>query len=116
MAKNKIGHIEWGSTDLDRSKDFFKGLFDWEFREWNADYYFFNPGEGPGGGFMKVEKVDSGNSGVAYIEVEDIDSTLTQVRKLGGGVTMERTEIPEMGWYAQFTDPDGNVIGLWQGK
>jgi len=53
---------------------------------------------------------------VAYVEVEDIDATLAKVGELGGGVAMAKAEIPEMGWYAQFTDPDGNVIGLWQGK
>jgi hypothetical protein len=115
MGTNRIGHIEWGSTDLDRSKAFFEALFDWQFREWSTDYYLFDTGDG-GGGIMKVDRVDPGNTGVAYVEVDDIDAKLAKVGELGGSVARPKTEIPEMGWYAQFTDPDGNLIGLWQGK
>jgi len=36
--------------------------------------------------------------------------------KLGGKALMPPKEIsPEIGWMAMFSDPDGNVIGLFKG-
>jgi predicted enzyme related to lactoylglutathione lyase len=116
MAEHVIGHIEWASTDLNRSKDFFSNLFGWKFNTWSDEYYLFHTPGKPGGGFMKVDKVEPGNSVVVYVETDSIESTLQRVEELGGMATMPKTEIPEMGWYAQFSDPDGNVIGLYQGK
>ncbi len=116
MTEHVIGHVEWASTDLKRSRDFFSGLFGWKFNEWNDDYYLFHTPGKPGGGIMRVDKVEPGNSPVVYVETGDIESTLQRVEELGGKTVMPRTEIPDMGWYAQFTDPDGNVIGLYQGK
>jgi predicted enzyme related to lactoylglutathione lyase len=116
MEQNKIGHVEWASTDLDRTKDFLSGLFNWNFKTWSEEYYLFSVADGPGGGIMRVDKVDPGNSPVVYVEVDDIESTLGRVEELGGGIAQPKTEIPDMGWYAHFTDPDGNVIGLYQGK
>jgi predicted enzyme related to lactoylglutathione lyase len=47
------------------------------------------------------------------IQTDDIDSTLAEVEKLGGKTVTPKTEIPDMGWFAVFTDPEGNYIGLF---
>jgi len=116
MTPHRIGHIEFASTDLERSRNFFSGLFGWSFNPWNEEYYLFNAEDKPNGGIMKVDKVVPGNSTVVYVEVDDIESMLKSAEELGGGVAQPKTEIPNMGWYAHFTDPDGNVIGLYQGQ
>ena len=116
MAPHRIGRIEWASTDLERRKRVLSGLFGWEFKAWRDDYYLFSAPERPNGGIQKVDKVKPGNSPIVYVEVDDIDSTLKQVQKLGGRVAMSKAEISDMGWDAHLSDPDGNVIGLYQGK
>ena len=30
------------------------------------------------------------------------------------GVMMEKTPVPGMGWFAQLTDPEGNVFAIWE--
>lgn len=50
MAKHAFCHIEWSSTDLERSKTFYGGLFAWKFEPWGEDYLTFTAPEGPGGG------------------------------------------------------------------
>ncbi len=116
MTPHRIGHVEFASTDLERTRAFFSGLFGWSFNTWSEDYYLFSAPDKPNGGIMKVDKVEPGNSTVVYVEVDDIESTLKHVEELGGSVAQPKTEIPDMGWYAHLTDPDGNVIGLYQGQ
>ncbi|MGN6440779.1 MAG: VOC family protein [Arthrobacter sp.] len=51
---------------------------------------------------------------VITVDVPDINATLKSVEELGGSVVMPKNEIPGMGYTAYFTDPEGNVMGLWQ--
>jgi predicted enzyme related to lactoylglutathione lyase len=44
---------------------------------------------------------------------DDIESTLAKVEELGGQTVTPKTEIPDMGWFAVFKDPQGNLIGLF---
>ena len=46
--------------------------------------------------------------------VEDLQATLDKAESLGGKTTMPIMEIPGMVTLAQFSDPDGNVIGIVQ--
>jgi len=54
------------------------------------------------------------SSTVITIEVDDIDAALATVDKLGGTRLREKTPVGGMGFTAYFTDPEGNVVGLWQ--
>ncbi|NLH71058.1 MAG: VOC family protein, partial [Brooklawnia sp.] len=45
---------------------------------------------------------------------DSIDDVLAQVTELGGTVTLPKGEIDPTSWYAVFTDPDGNQIGLFE--
>jgi len=114
MAKHAICHVEWSSTDLERTRAFLSGLFGWEFQAWGEDYLVFTPPEGVEGGIMKVDEVHPGASPLVYIEVEEIEPYLERAKELGGGVAVPKTEIPTVGWFAHLTDPDGNVVGLFQ--
>jgi predicted enzyme related to lactoylglutathione lyase len=51
----------------------------------------------------------------SYVEVDSIDDALTKVRQNGGTVLMEKTPISDTSWWAAFTDPDGNNVGLYEG-
>lgn len=116
MAKHAICHIEWGSTDLEQSKVFFGGLFDWDITPWGEDYLMCKTPEGVGVGLMKVEKVEPGQTPLVYVEVEEIEPYLEKAKQLGGGVAVPKTEIPKVGWFAHLTDPDGGVVGLFKGR
>ncbi len=51
---------------------------------------------------------------VIVVEVKDIDAALPAIEKLGGTVNRGKEPVGEMGFAAYFTDPEGNVVGLWQ--
>jgi len=42
------------------------------------------------------------------------DATLAEVEELGGTTVRPRQEVGQMGFTAYFTDPEGNLTGLWQ--
>ena len=49
-----------------------------------------------------------------YVDSEDIDADLKKVEGAGGKVAHAKDEIPGFGWWAAFTDPTGNLLGLYQ--
>jgi predicted enzyme related to lactoylglutathione lyase len=114
MTKHSLCHFEWSSTDLKKTKEFLSGLFGWKFTPWGKDYLLFRTPDGPNGGIMKVDEVTSGKSPYVYIEVEDIEPYLDKANELGGGIDTPKKEIPKVGWFAHISDPDGNIIGLFE--
>ena len=64
------------------------------------------------GGMMARE--DQISHPVITVDVPDIDATLKTVEELGGSVVMPKNEIPGMGYFAYFKDPENNVMGLWE--
>ena len=51
---------------------------------------------------------------VIVVDVDDIDATLEKIGGLGGSTVTAKTPVGDMGFAAYFTDPEGNVIGLWE--
>jgi len=51
---------------------------------------------------------------VIHCEIpEDVDGTLEVVKEHGGEVFHEKNPAGNLGFSAYFTDPEGNLIGLW---
>jgi predicted enzyme related to lactoylglutathione lyase len=80
----------------------------------DGDYVCFEAPPGPGGGFPKVdgELIKPGDV-LVYVATDDIDATLAKAEALGGKTLVPKTEIPGMGWWALFSDPTGNCVGLF---
>ena len=114
MPNPLISHIEIPSTDLNRSSEFFKKVFDWEFKPFGNGYLLYNNHQGILAGVRKVDTVAKGNSTVFHITVDQLDQTLEKAKTAGGHIKVGKTTIPEMGWYAVILDPDGNSVGLYQ--
>ena len=51
-----------------------------------------------------------------YVATDDIDATLDKAESLGGKTVIPKTEIPNVGWFGFFTDPTGNMVGLFTGQ
>ena len=51
---------------------------------------------------------------VLVVDVEDIDATLAKIEESGGTTVSAKQAVGEMGFAAYFTDPEGNLMGLWQ--
>lgn len=117
MSNHPIVHIEFPSRNLEESASFYSEAFGWKTQsvpEFN--YAMFDAVGGPGGGFNPLGEVASKPGDVfVYIQTEDIEETLAKIESLGGKTVQSKTEIPGMGWFAFFTDPTGNRVGLYTG-
>jgi predicted enzyme related to lactoylglutathione lyase len=119
----RVVHFEVPFDDGDRARSFYKTAFGWDIMpmpEMNYTIVSTGPSgdQGPtepgyiGGGMM--ERSDPFKGPVIIVDVNDINATLAQVEELGGKTVRPRQEIGQMGFAAYFTDPEGNLMGLWQ--
>lgn len=120
----RVVHFEIPYDDGDRARAFYADVFGWETMAVpGMDYTMVTCGpSGHGGpptepGFINggMAPRESDRRGpTVVIDVEDIDASLTEVESHGGSTVLARTPVGDMGFSAYFTDPEGNVIGLWQ--
>lgn len=114
---NPFVHIELGTKDLEKSKKFYAGLFDWKLEEIpGMDYTIITVGEGTGGGMMKKPDPAIPDQWLPYILVDDVSASTQKARRLGATVVKEVTEVPGMGWFSVILDPTGAAFGLWQAQ
>ena len=115
----KIIHFEIMGTDPTKSQKFYADLFGWKLG---------NPAPELGN-YAMVDGSSAGLSGgigsegpggrlrtTFYVDVPDLQAALDRAVQLGGKVASPPMEIPGTGIsLAQFTDPDGNLVGLVKG-
>ena len=97
---------------------FYSELFGWKIDSNNPmKYGIVDTGGGPGGINGGVGTSQDGNKRVSvYVQVDDLQATLDRVEKFGGKTILPPTEVPGGPQLAMFTDPAGNVTGLFLGK
>lgn len=115
-----VVHFEIGCKNLDVAKRFYGQLFGWEFPDPSPSMAMvgnigsFVPQPTPGiGGHLSAMSPEPMNYVTIYAMVDDIEASLRHVEKLGGKTLIPKTEVPGMGHFAWFNDPEGNAVGLW---
>ncbi|WP_232665807.1 VOC family protein [Pseudonocardia sp. TRM90224] len=120
-----IVHFEIPADDVARAKAFYGELFGWQLSDMpGMDYTIVQTTETdetsqlprtPGainGGLMP--RTAETPAPVLTVDVESVADSLKEIEAAGGSIVRPRTEIPGMGAFAYFKDPDGNVLGLWE--
>jgi hypothetical protein len=116
-----VVHFEIGGKDAAKLRSFYAALFDWKFNVMPDGYGVVDTqaAKGPfpsiNGGIRQVD-VSRGQDHYQtfYITVPDLAATLAQAQQLGGKTLVPVTEVPGMGAFAFFGDPEGNIIGIWR--
>jgi len=119
----RVVHFEIPFDDGDRARSFYQNAFGWSLMPMpEMSYTMVSTGptgeQGPsepgyiGGGMMARTEPFQGP--VITVDVDDIDATLAKVEELGGTTVRPRQDIGQMGSIAYFSDPEGNLMGLWQ--
>jgi len=109
---NAVTWFEITGKDGKKLQDFYSGVFGWKIDANNPMNYGMvdNQGEGIGGG---ISAGDGGRNQVTfYIAVDSPQAYLDKVESQGGKTVIPVTEIPGTVTFAQFADPEGNVVGL----
>jgi predicted enzyme related to lactoylglutathione lyase len=121
--KNKVVLFEIPASNLKKAKEFYETIFDWRVELWEDEGAMavttaVDENEQPielgginGGFYKRKSKNDSPSFGV---ETGSIDESLKAIEKAGGRVVTPKHPIGEWGFMADFADPEGNIIALWE--
>jgi predicted enzyme related to lactoylglutathione lyase len=108
----RIDYVEFPSVDFEATKAFYTQVFGWKFQDWGPTYMSFEDGRMEGG-FAKVESMPDGEGGpLVIIYAVDIEAIEQAVTAAGGEISTPTFEFPG-GRRFHFTDPVGNVLGVW---
>ncbi len=117
--KNIVSIIEIPANDFLRATVFYEAILDISIEKVEMDGIqmglFPNDGEGV---FVQLIHGDgykpSADGAVVYLNAgSDLQAVADRIEANGGEILMPKTEIgPEMGYYALFTDTEGNKLGL----
>jgi uncharacterized protein len=103
--------FEINTSDAKSARDFYGTIFGWKLQVLEeANYALVDVGvEGAIGG--GIGEAQGPNQVVFYIEVDDPKAYLDRIEQAGGKTVVPVTET-DMVTFAQFSDPQGNVVGL----
>ena len=114
VRNGKICYIEMPANDIDRSASFYKTVFGWNTRKRGDGAIAFDDAVNEVSGTWVLNRKPMTEVGLLfYIMVDSVEQTIDMILANGGKliqpIGMDAPEIT-----ARFSDPAGNVIGLYQ--
>jgi hypothetical protein len=104
--------------DVESAKKFYNELLGWTFEEFPMEggqsYWIVKVGDEGVGGIMKTPPAATGMPpywGV-YITVDNVDTTTKKAEQLGAKILVPPMDIPKVGRFATFQDPQGAVFAI----
>jgi uncharacterized protein len=108
--------IDLATTDPKASRDFYGGLFGWQYRaNPSGDYFTALANDVPVAGIYRSE-TEVMPPWTLYLSVPDSQLTATRVVRLGGKILMPPQEFEGQGSLLVAADSAGAAIGFWQPK
>jgi predicted enzyme related to lactoylglutathione lyase len=114
---NKLSHFAIHATDVERAKEFYGKIFDWDFQAYGPpDFVQIKPRGGssaPMGAIQSRKYNVIGQDLLGFectISVDDVEATARAVDAAGGVILMPKTVIPSVCWIIKFRDTEGNVV------
>ncbi len=115
MTNHTIVHVELSAKDRKALAKFYQDVFGWEVEHVDQmDYTTFKAGDGVAGGFNPVSDTTPAGTVTVYINTDDVTRSLQAVERAGGKMLVPESDIPGMGKFGLFRDPQGNMIGLYK--
>ncbi len=125
---DKLVLFEIPFDEAERAKKFYSEMFGWKIITLSEDNSYFRIiAAKTKGNEAMGQSVEKGaiNGGLQkrggrcmmptfVIEVKDIDGTIDKIKKNGGKIVVDKEGMGDMGFYAQFDDPEGNRMGIFQ--
>ncbi|MFC0108983.1 VOC family protein [Kibdelosporangium aridum subsp. largum] len=107
--------IDLATTDPKASRDFYGGLFGWQYRaNPTGDYLTALADDVPAAGFYRVPDMPDAPAWTLYLAVSDSHRTADRIVRLGGQILMPPQEFDGQGSLLVATDPTGATIGFWE--
>lgn len=112
-----VVHWELWSKDPVKVSEFYKTAFDWDVRSIPEMNYTLVETGGEGGingGIMTPQEGPWPSNMTFYIDVDDLDVYGKRVTDAGGKIVAEKMDVPGVGQFSLFEDPDRRVLGMWK--
>jgi uncharacterized protein len=118
-----VVHFEIAGKDPEKLQSYFSELFGWDIDADNEFKYGIvqregnttSDGIGIGGGISGGPEGYEGHV-TFYVEVPDVEAALAKAESLGGTRMMGPDDVMENLTIGLFTDPEGHVIGVMNGR
>ncbi len=113
-GNGKVCYVEIPAINVASSATFYKEVFGWHIRRNNDGHIAFDDGVGEVSGTWVKDRKPTTEAGLLiHIMVDNMDETIAAVISNGGKIVQAvGADLPEI--TARFTDPAGNIIGLYQ--
>jgi predicted enzyme related to lactoylglutathione lyase len=109
----KICYIEMPADDVARSSEFYSKVFGWQLRTRGNGAVAFDDGVEVSGTWVKGRMPHPATGLMIYIMVDSAAKTLEAIVANGGQIVQEiGKDLPAV--TARFSDPAGNIIGIYQ--
>ena len=109
-----LNYVEFATTQLETTKQFFTQVFDWRFEDYGPEYSAFN-GQGLDGGFYAMtasKQIVTSTAPLLVLYSRDLENSQIQVEAAGGYISKAIFEFPG-GRRFHFTEPGGNELAVW---
>jgi predicted enzyme related to lactoylglutathione lyase len=114
FANGKVCYIEIPADDINASASFYTGIFGWQTRKRGDGSVAFDDAVGQVSGTWVLGRKAATEPGLlVYIMVDSVATTIETIVANGGAIVQPiGMDAPEI--TARFSDPAGNIIGLYQ--
>ncbi len=118
---HRLGKLLWldlETTDLAGAKRFYRELFGWDYRDYHSyggDYTVALMAGKPIAGIVTrpiLNDTERRSAWLPFFSVTDVDTTFARALEIHGAVRSEPENVPQRGWQARLTDPEGAVFAL----
>ncbi len=119
-ARGRFVWYDLMTTDPDAATEFYTRLMGWGTEVWDGmgtPYTMWTTRGTVLGGVMQLPK-EASDAGapphwMGYVAVPDVDHTFAKAIELGGAPCVQPTDIPTVGRFAVFGDPQGAMLALF---
>ena len=114
IRNGKICYIEMPANDIKRSASFYRNVFGWNIRTRGDGATAFDDTVNEVSGAWVLNRKPMTEVGLLfYIMVDSVEQTIEKIKANGCAIVQPiGMDAPEI--TARFTDPAGNIIGLYQ--
>jgi uncharacterized protein len=110
---------EYLARDPKAAIDFYTNVAGWKTQPFGeaGDYTMWTASQGPLGGVMKLSdqaaQMGAPPHWMAHVQVENVDTTISRVKELGGKIHHGPEDIPTVGRFAVIGDPQGAFVSIF---
>ncbi|RHU21895.1 MULTISPECIES: VOC family protein [Parabacteroides] len=121
--KKLVSFFEIPAADFSRAVKFYEAVLNLKLNvlDCGTEKMAFFPEEEevtPGAISWAADFLPSKNGVLVSLNVEDMEETLSCIKENGGSIVREKTKIESdcRGYFAMFSDSEGNTLGLYSDK